>query len=106
MRACSGPGTCPGCLLHAALQSRDGDEIRKKLMLLWEGRPVKATSYQELMRALNISEAEARELEYQEQIIVDQEVARFPRSVHQDPFPSTRYTSLVWAALHLSSKTQ
>lgn len=80
--ACSGPGTCPGCRLHAALQSRDGEEFRKKLMLLWEGRPVKATSFRELMRTLNLSEAEARELECQEQIIVDQEVARFPKSVH------------------------
>jgi hypothetical protein len=43
---------------------------------------MKATSFRELMRALNLSEAEARELECQEQIIVDQEVARFPKSVH------------------------
>jgi len=82
LRACSGPGTCPGCRLHAALQSRDGAEIRKKLMLLWEGKAVKATSFRELMRALSLSETEARELESQEQIIVDQEVARFPKSIH------------------------
>ncbi len=81
MHACKGPGTCLGCVLHAALQSRDGEEIREKLMLLWEGRPVKATSFRELMRALNIPEAEARELECQEQVIVDQEVDRFPKSV-------------------------
>jgi hypothetical protein len=42
---------------------------------------MKATCYQELMRALNVSEAEARELECQEQIIVDQEVARFSKSI-------------------------
>jgi len=51
-------------------------------MLLWEGRPVKASSFRELMGALNLSEAEARELECREQIIVDQEVARFPKSIH------------------------
>jgi len=51
-------------------------------MLLWEGKAVKATSFRELMRALSLSETEARELESQEQIIVDQEVARFPKSIH------------------------
>lgn len=82
MRSCSAPGTCPGCRLMAALDRRDGERNRNKLMLLWEGKPMKATSYQELMCTLNISEAEARALEYQEQIILDQEVARFPKSVH------------------------
>jgi len=51
-------------------------------MILWEDRPVKATSFRELMGALNLSEAEARDLECQEQIIPDQEVARFPKSIH------------------------
>jgi hypothetical protein len=46
------------------------------------GKTVKATSFRELMRALNLSETEARELESQEQIVVDQEVARFPKSIH------------------------
>ena len=82
LRACSGPGTCPGCRLHMALQSRDGEGLRKKLLILWEGRPVKATSFRELMGALNLSEAEARELECREQILLDQEVARFPKSIH------------------------
>jgi hypothetical protein len=64
------------------MQSRDAEEVRMKLMLLWEGKPVKATPYRELMRVLDISEVEARELECPEQIIVDKEVARFPRSIH------------------------
>lgn len=80
-RACPRPGTCPGCLVHAAMQGRDPEEMRQKLMLLWEGQPLKATSYQELMRALQISECEARELECQEQILVDQEIARFPKII-------------------------
>ena len=81
MRACPGPGTCPGCRVHAALQSRDGEELRKRLMLLWEGKPLQATSYRELMRLLGISEEEARELECQEQSLVDEEIARFPKSI-------------------------
>jgi hypothetical protein len=81
MRACPGPGTCPGCRVHAALQSRDGEELRKRLMVLWEGKPLRATSYRELMRLLGVSETEARELEFQEQLLVDEEVARFPKQV-------------------------
>lgn len=81
MRACPGPGTCPGCRVHAALQSRDGEELRKRLMLLWEGKPLQATSYRELMRLLGISEDEARELECQEQCLMDEEVARFPKEI-------------------------
>ena len=81
MRACRGPGTCPGCQVHAALQTRDGEQLRQKLMLLWQGEPLKATSYEELMRALGLSETEARELECQEQCVVDKEVARFSKTV-------------------------
>jgi hypothetical protein len=68
--------------VHAALQSRDGEELRKRLMLLWEGKPLQATSYRELMRLLGISEADAREMECQEQTLVDQEIARFPKGIH------------------------
>lgn len=82
LRACTGPGTCAGCRVHAALQSREGEELRKRLMLLWEGKPLQATSYRELMRELGLSEEEARELECQEQVLVDEEVDRFPKSVH------------------------
>jgi hypothetical protein len=67
--------------VHAALQSRDGEELRKRLMLLWEGKPLQATSYRELMRLLGISEDEARELECQEQCLMDEEVARFPKEI-------------------------
>ncbi|HEX3985904.1 MAG TPA: hypothetical protein VHX13_04765 [Acidobacteriaceae bacterium] len=67
--------------MHAALQSRDGEELRKRLMLLWEGKPLQATSYRELMHLLGISEEEARELECQEQTLVDEEIARFPKSI-------------------------
>jgi hypothetical protein len=81
MRACPGPGTCPGCLVHAALQRQDPEELREKLMLLWEGQPVKATSFEEFLRALPICEAEARELECREQMLVDQQVARFPKMI-------------------------
>ncbi len=81
MHACPGPGTCPGCRIHEALRSRDSDKIRQELMVLWEGKPVRATSYEDLMKMLKISEAEARELECQEQCIVDQEIARFPKTV-------------------------
>ena len=81
LQNCPGPGTCPGCRVHAALQSRDGEAIRKKLMVLWEGKPMQATSYRELMRELGLGEEEARELEHQEQLLVDQHVARFPKSV-------------------------
>lgn len=81
LRSCPGPGTCPGCLVHAALQSRDAEEIRKKLMLLWEGKPIKATDWQQLMSELGLSESDARELECQEQCILDREVARFPKSI-------------------------
>jgi len=81
LKDCPGPGTCAGCRVHAALQSRDGDEVRKKLMLLWEGQPLHATSYRELMRMLGVSEDEARELEGQEQSLMDQEVARFPKGI-------------------------
>lgn len=81
LRGCPGPGTCPGCRVHAALQSRDGEAMRKKLMLLWEGKPLQATAYWELMRELGISEDEARDLEFQEQLLVDEEVARFPKVI-------------------------
>jgi hypothetical protein len=81
LRDCPGPGTCPGCRVHAALQSRDGEAMRKKLMVLWEGKPMQATSYRELMRELGLGEDEARELEHQEQVLVDQEVARFPKTI-------------------------
>lgn len=81
LRGCPEPGTCSGCRVHAALQSRDGEAIRKRLMVLWEGKPMTATSYRELMRELGIGEAEARELEHQEQMLVDEEVARFPKRV-------------------------
>jgi hypothetical protein len=82
IRDCAGPGDCPGCRVQAAIHNCDAERIRMKLMLLWEGKPIKATPYRELMRTLDISEAEARELECQEQVIVDQEVARFPKSIH------------------------
>lgn len=81
MRACPGAGSCPGCRLHEALQSRDGEELRRRLMLLWEGKPLKATSHQELMQLLGVSESEALELEHQEQVVVDEEIARFPKSI-------------------------
>lgn len=81
MRACPGPGTCPGCLVHAALEGRNPEELRQKLMLLWEGQPMKGTSYQEFMRTLGISESEAREMECHEQCLVDQEVGRFPKTI-------------------------
>jgi len=81
LRSCPGPGTCAGCRVHVALQSRDGEAIRQKLMLLWEGKPMQATSYRELMRELGISEEEARDLECQEQLLVDEEVARFPKVI-------------------------
>ena len=81
MRACPGPGTCAGCRVHAALQSREGEELRKRLMLLWEGRPLQATSYRELMRELGLCEEDARELESQEQRQVDRELARFPKGI-------------------------
>ena len=81
LRACPGPGTCPGCRVHAALLNRDGEELRKRLMVLWEGKPMRATSYRELMRDLGLCEEEARELECQEQNLVDQEIARFPKGI-------------------------
>lgn len=81
LHACPGPGTCPGCRVHAALQSRDGEAFRKRLMVLWEGKPMQATSYRELMRDLGLSEDEAREMECQEQLLVDQELARFPKVI-------------------------
>lgn len=81
MRACPGPGTCAGCRVHAALQSREGEELRKQLMLLWEGKPLQATSYRELMRLLGVCEEDAREMECQEQCRMDQEVARFPKGI-------------------------
>ncbi|HLJ79044.1 MAG TPA: hypothetical protein VKT75_16605 [Acidobacteriaceae bacterium] len=81
LRSCPGPGTCPGCKVHAALQGLDAEEVRKKLMLLWEGQPMKATDWRQLMRDLGISEEEARELECQQQCIVDQEIARFPKAI-------------------------
>lgn len=81
MRNCPGPGTCPGCRLHAALQGRNGEELRRRLMFLWNGRPIHATAYQEIMQLLNLSEFEARELEHQEQLLVDAEIARFPKSI-------------------------
>ena len=81
MRACPGPGTCTGCRVHAALQSREGDELRKRLRMLWEGKPLQATSYRELMRLLGVSEEEARDLECQEQCQMDQEIARFPKGI-------------------------
>jgi hypothetical protein len=81
LRGCPGPGTCPGCRVHAALQSRDGEAIRQKLMVLWEGKPMQATSYRELMRELGLSEGEAREMECQEQLLMDEEVARFPKGI-------------------------
>lgn len=67
--------------MHAALQSRDGEAIRQKLMVLWEGKPMQATPYRELMRELGLSEDEAREMECQEQLLVDEEVARFPKGI-------------------------
>ncbi len=81
MRGCPGPGTCAGCRVHAALQNREGEDLRKRLMVLWEGKPLQATGYRELMRDLGISEEEARELECQEQSLVDQEVSRFPKGI-------------------------
>ena len=81
LKACPGPGTCPGCRVHAALQCREGEELRKRLMMLWEGKPMQATSYRELMRDLGLSEEDARDLESQEQRLVDVELARFPKSV-------------------------
>jgi len=81
LRACPGPGTCAGCRVHAALQSREGEELRKRLMLLWEGKPLRATEYRELMRELGVCEEDARELECQEQRMVDVEVARFPKGI-------------------------
>ena len=81
MRACPAPGTCPGCLVHAALQRRESGELRKELMVLWEGEPLRATSWQELMRCLGLSESDAREMECQEQCLVDREIARFPKSI-------------------------
>lgn len=81
LRSCPGPGTCPGCRVHAALQGLDADEVRKKLMLLWEGQPMKATDWRQLMRDLGICEEEARDLESQQQVIVDQEIARFPKII-------------------------
>lgn len=50
-------------------------------MFLWNGRPIHATAYQEIMQLLNLSEFEARELEHQEQLLVDAEIARFPKSI-------------------------
>ncbi|MGA8108683.1 MAG: hypothetical protein WB974_04570 [Acidobacteriaceae bacterium] len=55
--------------------------MRQKLMVLWEGKPMQATSYRELMRELGLSEDEAREMECQEQLLVDEEVARFPKEI-------------------------
>jgi hypothetical protein len=81
LRACPGPGTCAGCQVHAAVLSRDSEELRKQVMLLWEGKPLQATSYRELMRLLGLSEDEAREMECQEQCRMDQEVARFPKGI-------------------------
>ena len=81
MRACPGPGSCKGCQLHAAIQSRDMNQLREELKVLWQGEPVKATSYAEFMRSLGLSEAEARELERQEQLLMDQEIARYPKVV-------------------------
>lgn len=81
LRACPGPGTCAGCRVHAALQSLEGEELRKQLMLLWEGKPLQATSYRELMRLLGMSEEDAREMECREQCLMDHEIARFPKGV-------------------------
>ncbi|HKO14427.1 MAG TPA: hypothetical protein VJV22_20830 [Acidobacteriaceae bacterium] len=50
-------------------------------MLIWEGKPIKATDWQQLMHDLGISESDARELECQEQCILDREVARFPKAI-------------------------
>jgi hypothetical protein len=50
-------------------------------MVLWEGKPMQATSYRELMRDLGLSEDEAREMECQEQALVDEEVGRFPKAI-------------------------
>lgn len=81
MRACPGPGSCKGCQIHAAIQSRDFAKLREELKVLWAGQRVKATSYVEFMQSLGMSEAEAREMERQEQLLVDQEIARYPKSV-------------------------
>lgn len=42
---------------------------------------MKATAWEELMRVLNLSESEARELQSLEQIMMDHEIARFPKSI-------------------------
>lgn len=81
MRSCRAPGTCAGCKVHAALQGLDAEEVRRKLLLLWDGQPVKATDWRQLMRDLGVCEAEARDLECQQQVIVDQEIARFTKTI-------------------------
>ena len=55
------------------------NRLREELKVLWQGQPVKATSYAEFMCSLGLSEAEARELERQEQLLMDQEIARYPK---------------------------
>jgi hypothetical protein len=81
LRNCSGPGSCKGCQIHAAIQNRDMTKLREELKEVWAGQPVKATSYVEFMRSLGMSEAEAREMERQEQLLVDQEIARYSKEV-------------------------
>lgn len=81
LKACCRHRSCSGCRTQAALQNRDYEELRRTVMVRWTGGPVEASSWKEFMATLGVSEAEAREMAAQEQILVDNEITRFSKSI-------------------------